>query len=90
MRSVRATEHRKRQTESGSDELPEMWGFGPSFRPRLRTRSALESATIKGDSPVVKSKTAVKVSRVLLPGYEAGNWETLTSNRKYVLRPIAY
>jgi len=63
--------------------------FGPSFKPRLETRSALERAVIEGENPVVATEQAVEVSRVLLPGNEAGIWEALTSNRKYNSRPIA-
>ena len=35
-------------------------------------------------------KQAVKISRVPFPGYGVGIWEALTSNRKYVSRPIVY
>ena len=66
-----------------------MWGYGLSFSSRLEMQSALERVAEQGDSPVAITEQDVKVSRVLLPGYGAGNWEALTSNRKYVLRPIA-
>ncbi len=67
----------------------EMWGFGPPFSSRLEMRSLLESSTIQGDSPVAVTEQNVEVSRVVFLGYGAWNWEALTSNRKYVSRPIA-
>jgi len=66
-----------------------MWCFGPSFNPRLEMRSLLESSTKQGDSPVAVTEQDVEVSRVVFLGYGAWNWEALTSNCKYVSRPIA-
>jgi len=71
-------------------KMSEMWCFGPSFNPRLEMRSLLESSTIKGESPVAVTEQDVEVSRVVFLGYGAWKWEALTSNRKYVSRPIAY
>ena len=68
----------------------EMWGYGPSFNLRFSRKSFLERNTIEGDSPVFEDKKDVTVSRIPFLGNGVGNWEALTSNRKYVPRPIAY
>ena len=67
-----------------------MWCCGPSFSPRLASRTFLERKVAEGENPVGKAEKDVKVSRVLPPGYGVGNWEASTSNRKYVESPIVY
>ena len=67
-----------------------MWGFGLAFNLNQFTKSYLERYTKEGESPVWNNWKGLQVSRVLSLGNEAGIWETLTSNPKYVLNLIAY
>ena len=66
-----------------------MWGYGLPFSPRLSRKSLLERSAIEGDSPVFEDKQDVAVSGIPFLGNGMGTWEALTSNRKYVPRPIA-
>ena len=64
--------------------------YGPHLVPVDATRSALESATKEGDSPVVEATMVLGISGIGHPGYDVRRWEALTSNPKYLRRPIAY
>ena len=60
-------------------------GCGIRVQLNRLTRSSLERDTIKGDSPVEEDWKVDSGKRVLLLGYAAERWVTLTPNPKYVL-----
>lgn len=87
---VKAIEHPIGQTES-LDESQGRCGVWPVYTADRELEVPLERATREGESPVeVTGRGDFQDPRVGCIGYCARIWEALTSNPKYVPRPIAH